>query len=111
MVELPGGSFRMGDAFGEGYHADREGPVRDVTVAPFAIDTTAVTNADWAAFAAATGYRTDAERHGSSYVFHLLVHPQAGRHVFGRVPGAPWWLGVAGATWDAPEGPGSGLAD
>lgn len=112
MAELPGSTFRMGDAFDEGYLADREGPVREVTVAPFAIDTTAVTNAEWAAFADATGYRTDAERYGSSYVFHLLLHPKAAeRHVLGRVPGAPWWLGVSGASWAAPEGPGSDLAD
>lgn len=109
MAELPGGSFRMGDAFGEGYPADREGPVREVTVAPFAIATTAVSNAEWAAFADATSYRTDAEHHGNSYVFHLLLHPAAGRHVIGQVPGAPWWLGVAGASWAAPEGPGSAL--
>lgn len=112
MAELPGGTFTMGDAFGEGHLADREGPVREVTVAPFAIDTTAVTNAEWAVFADATGYRTDAERYGSSYVFHLLLHPKAAeRHVLGRVPGAPWWLGVTGASWAAPEGPGSDLAD
>ncbi|MET9675817.1 formylglycine-generating enzyme family protein [Streptomyces sp. NPDC006482] len=109
MLELPGGTFRMGDAFGEGYPADREGPVREVTVAPFAIDATAVTNAQYAEFAEATGYRTDAERFGSSFVFHLLLHPAAVGHVLGRVPQAPWWLGVTGAAWHSPEGPGSGL--
>ncbi|WTT05778.1 formylglycine-generating enzyme family protein [Streptomyces sp. NBC_00090] len=111
MVELPGGTFRMGDAFGEGYRADREGPVREVTVAAFAIDATAVTNARFAEFVKATGYRTDAERFGSSFVFHLLLHPAAEGHVLGRVPQAPWWLGVTGAAWHAPEGPGSGLED
>ncbi|MFE5712056.1 formylglycine-generating enzyme family protein [Streptomyces sp. NPDC056501] len=111
MVELPGGAFRMGDAFGEGYPADREGPVREVTVAAFAIDATAVTNARYAEFAEATGYRTDAERYGSSFVFHLLLHPAAGRHVLGRVEQAPWWLGVEGAAWHTPEGPGSGIQD
>ncbi|WP_377273122.1 SUMF1/EgtB/PvdO family nonheme iron enzyme [Peterkaempfera sp. SMS 1(5)a] len=43
-VDLPGGTFLMGDPFGEGYHADGEGPSRPVTVMPFRIDTTAVTN-------------------------------------------------------------------
>ncbi|MFF7776680.1 formylglycine-generating enzyme family protein [Streptomyces tanashiensis] len=108
-VELPGGTFRMGDAFGEGYRADREGPVRDVTVAPFAIDATAVTNARFAEFVEATGHRTDAERFGSSFVFHLLLHPAAESHVLGQVPQAPWWLGVSGAAWHSPEGPGSDL--
>ncbi|MFB7513375.1 formylglycine-generating enzyme family protein [Streptomyces sp. NPDC056144] len=111
MVELPGGTFLMGDAFGEGYPADAEGPVREVTVAPFAIDATAVTNARYAEFVEATGYRTDAERFGSSFVFHLLLHPAAEAHVLGRVQAAPWWLGVEGAAWHAPEGPGSGVED
>ncbi|MFD7571040.1 formylglycine-generating enzyme family protein [Streptomyces sp. NPDC059810] len=109
LVELPGGTFRMGDAFGEGYPGDREGPVREVTVAPFAIDATAVTNARYAAFVEATGHRTDAERFGSSFVFHLLLPPAAERHVLGAVPQAPWWLGVSGAAWHTPEGPGSDL--
>ncbi|WP_407702214.1 SUMF1/EgtB/PvdO family nonheme iron enzyme, partial [Streptomyces specialis] len=110
-MTLLGGEFGMGDHFGEGYPADAEGPVRRVRVAPFRIDTTAVTNAAFAAFTDATGHVTDAERFGSSYVFHLLLAPGAERHVIGRVPGAPWWLGVAGATWRAPEGPGSGVDD
>ncbi|MFF4874152.1 formylglycine-generating enzyme family protein [Streptomyces sp. NPDC000961] len=109
LLELAGGTFRMGDSFGEGYPADHEGPVREVTVAPFAIGATAVTNALYARFVEATGHRTDAERFGSSFVFHLLLHPAAGRHVLGRVPQAPWWLGVEGASWHAPEGPGSDL--
>ncbi|WP_079252353.1 SUMF1/EgtB/PvdO family nonheme iron enzyme [Streptomyces sp. MP131-18] len=111
QVTLRGGTFLMGDHFAEGYHADAEGPVRQVRVAPFRIDTTAVTNAAFAAFADATGYVTDAERFGSSFVFHLLLAPGARRHVLGRVPQAPWWLGVAGAHWRAPEGPGSDLGD
>ncbi|WP_432085871.1 formylglycine-generating enzyme family protein [Streptomyces sp. bgisy095] len=109
LLELAGGAFRMGDSFGEGYPADHEGPAREVTVAPFAIGATAVTNEQYARFVGATGHRTDAERFGSSFVFHLLLHPAAGRHVLGRVPQAPWWLGVEGASWHAPEGPGSDL--
>nr|WP_265736751.1 formylglycine-generating enzyme family protein [Peterkaempfera griseoplana] len=108
---MPGGTFLMGDPFGEGYHADGEGPARPVTVPPFRIDTTAVSNARFAAFTAATGYRTEAERYGSSYVFHLLLHPAAHRFVLGRVAAAPWWLAVEGAHWAAPEGPGSDVAD
>ncbi|MEU8759030.1 formylglycine-generating enzyme family protein [Streptomyces sp. NPDC048659] len=111
MAELPGGTFAMGDHFDEGHPADREGPVRKVTVAPFAIDTTAVTNAQYARFVTATGHRTDAEHHGSSYVFHLLLHPAAEAHVLGRVANAPWWLAVEGAAWHSPEGPGSGVED
>ncbi|MEU6061212.1 formylglycine-generating enzyme family protein [Streptomyces sp. NPDC047097] len=111
MAQLPGGAFRMGDPFGEGVPEDREGPVREVVVAPFAIDTTAVSNGQFAAFASATGYVTDAERFGSSYVFQLLLHPGARSRVLGRVAGAPWWLAVTGAAWHRPEGPGSDVGD
>jgi formylglycine-generating enzyme required for sulfatase activity len=106
-IDLPGGEFRMGDAFEEGYPEDAEGPVRTVTVEPFRIDTTAVTNARFAHFVEDTGYVTEAERYGCSIVFHLLLHPRARDAVFGQVEAAPWWLGVEGASWSAPEGPGS----
>ena len=51
----------MGDAFGEGYPQDGESPVHQVRLEPFADRTTAVTNAQFAAFVKATGYRTESE--------------------------------------------------
>jgi formylglycine-generating enzyme required for sulfatase activity len=111
MVHIPGGTFQMGSEDLDTFPADGEGPVREVTVGPFAIEPTCVTNAQFAAFVKATGYVTEAERFGWSYVFHLLVGPEARRHLIdGVVPGAPWWLGVRGATWRSPEGPGSTFA-
>ena len=47
----------MGTADDEGLASDGEGPVREVEVAPFAIDTRAVSNDDFAAFVAATGFQ------------------------------------------------------
>jgi formylglycine-generating enzyme required for sulfatase activity len=111
-VTLAGGSFLMGDDRGEGHPADREGPARPVTVAPFAIGTAAVTNAEFGDFVADTGYETDAERIGWSFVVDAFVAD--GAHVRGSAGGAPWWLGVDDACWHAPYGPGSdldGLAD
>lgn len=61
----------MGDAFDEGYPNDGEAPVRTVRVEPFRVDATAVTNARFAHFVRATGHVTEAERYGSSFVFHL----------------------------------------
>ncbi|GIG14917.1 hypothetical protein Cme02nite_32490 [Catellatospora methionotrophica] len=108
MVAIPGGMFRMGSEDPDTFPADGEGPVREVTVAGFRIDPKAVTNAQFARFVKATGYRTDAERFGWSYVFHQFVGREAAAHVLdAHVPGAPWWLPVGGATWRAPEGPGS----
>ena len=68
-MALPGGEFLMGDCDAEGFVRDGEGPVRAVRLDPFRIDVCAVTNEQYAAFVEATGYRTDAERIGWSYVF------------------------------------------
>jgi formylglycine-generating enzyme required for sulfatase activity len=112
MLPIPGGAFRMGSDARDVFEDDGEGPVRTVTLEPFYIDATCVTNAQFAAFVKATGYKTEAERFGWSFVFHLFVGPAARAHIVdGVVPGAPWWLGVEGATWRAPEGPGSSFAE
>ncbi|WP_343233446.1 formylglycine-generating enzyme family protein [Streptomonospora sp. PA3] len=107
-VALPGGVFAMGDAFGEGYAADGETPVHEVEVSPLRIGATAVTNRAFALFVDATGYRTDAERFGSSAVFRHAVSARRS-DVLGAAPSAPWWLEVAGADWRHPFGPLSGL--
>lgn len=109
-VPLPGGEFAMGDAFDEGYAADGETPVHRVHLRPFALDPTAVTNAEFAAFVAATGHVTDAERYGRSAVFHLALAAPANA-VLGRVQAAPWWVSVRGADWAHPGGPDSGIED
>ncbi|WP_434091111.1 formylglycine-generating enzyme family protein [Streptomyces flaveus] len=109
-VALPGGTFRMGGEDADANPGDGEGPVREVTVGPFEIDTRCVTNERFAAFVDATGYRTDAERFGWSYVFAKFV-PGELRKVSPRPEGTPWWCGVEGAYWAAPEGPGSDLDD
>jgi len=104
MIELPPGQFLMGSS-DLTFPGDGEGPVREVTVAPFAIDAHAVTNADFAAFVAATGYVTEAESFGWSFVFFKFLpdhHPPTR-----GVAAAPWWRAVHGATWSRPEGPGS----
>ena len=48
---------------------DGEGPVRRVTVSEFAIACFAVSNLQFGDFVRATGYTTDAERYGWSFVF------------------------------------------
>src|SRR3990170_2412440 len=108
LVPLRGGRFLMGSEDGI-FPADGEAPVRAVTLSSFAISAHAVTNAQFAAFATATGYRTDAERTGSSFVFAGFVPPDAREAVRGLVAGTPWWAEVAGASWRAPEGPGSSI--
>ena len=111
MVSLPGGTFRMGSDDADGRPDDGEGPVRAVTVDGFRIDRATVTNAQFAAFVDATGYRTQAESFGWSYVFKGLLS-KAKRQSIARtrsVSAAPWWLAVEGAYWRKPEGGGSNL--
>jgi formylglycine-generating enzyme len=107
MVRIPGGSFRMGNPRGDGYPADGEGPVHEVTLDPFWMDATAVTNARFAAFVDATGYRTEAESFGWSFVFHAFL-PEDLRNAPAPVD-APWWRQVFGADWRHPEGPHSDI--
>lgn len=104
LVPIPGGLFEMG-ARRSTYHGDLDSPRRKIRLSPYRISPTAVTNAQFARFVQATAYRTVAEREGWSFVFHLLLerptdHPE-------HPPGLRWWRKVEGASWLAPEGPGS----
>lgn len=110
QVRLPAATFAMGDAFDEGYPGDGESPVHPVELGSFHMDATAVTNAQFATFVKATGYRTEAETFGSSAVFHLAV-PRGSADVVGVAAGTPWWLNVRGACWRCPEGPGSSVSE
>lgn len=107
MVLLDGGEFLMGTDDREGFPADGEGPIRRVTVRPFYIDRCAVSGEQFAAFAKAAGYRTEAERDGWSFVFGGLL-PDDFPDTRG-VAAAPWWRQVEGADWRHPIGPQSSL--
>jgi formylglycine-generating enzyme required for sulfatase activity len=111
MVWVPGGSFRFGAdaAFPE------EGPSSSASVVGFWMDLTEVTNAQFARFVAATGYRTLAERGVRTH-----ADPQApvvaGSAVF-RPRGegeamrsfVNWWQFMPGADWRHPDGPASSI--
>lgn len=109
LILLEGGDFHMGTNTSEGFAADGEGPVRRVAVAPFRIAPHAVTNREFQTFVEATGYTTEAESFGWSFVFHLLVTDEIKERVSSVPQGVPWWLVVEGSYWAAPEGPGSHL--
>jgi formylglycine-generating enzyme required for sulfatase activity len=111
MIALPGGVFRMGCEGPESWVADGEGPVREVKLSPFLLDAAAVTNAQFSAFVAATGYVTDSERIGWSFVFRGQL-PKSRQRKLGdhqSIDGLEWWVGVEGACWSKPEGPGSNV--
>jgi sulfatase modifying factor 1 len=86
---------------------DGEGPVRQVRLKPYDIDSRTVTTAWFGEFIAATAYRTDAQKYGWSLVFDTLageVHKAEP-----SVVGTSWWRKVPGADWAHPYGPESTL--
>ena len=102
MVRLDGGKFLMGTESSEAIPQDGEGPVRTVTLDPFYIDISPVTNERFREFVDATGYVTEAERFGWSFMFHTHVAPE---EIVERVPGVEWWCKVNGVNWRQPEKP------
>lgn len=114
MVRLPGGTFTMGSD----HHYPEEKPAHRVTVSPFLIDRTPVTNRQFAAFVEASGYRTVAEipPRAEDYPGALPEMLVPGSLVFTPTPGpvplddwSQWWAWVPGACWRHPLGPGSTL--
>ena len=103
MVHIPGGSFVMGDD----PHYPEEGPPHVVKVDPFWIDSHELTNAEFAAFVKATGYRTMAERMPPKLPGAPPEMLVPGSAVF-TVPSHDdprWWRWVVGAEWRHPSGP------
>ena len=107
---LIGGTFQMGSAE-KGFVEDGEGPVRPVTLSPFAIACHAVSNLQFGDFVRATGYTTEAERYGWSFVFDGLLPDEARGASANRVRATPWWVAVPRAYWAQPEGPVSCILD
>ncbi len=108
MVRLDGGAFLMGDDGPEIWPSDGEGPIREVTLDPFYLDATTVTNEQFAAFTEATGYQTEAERFGWSFVFlNQIPKSHLKRAAFENVLGLDWWIKVEKADWRKPGGPGT----
>jgi formylglycine-generating enzyme required for sulfatase activity len=115
MVWVPPGEFLMGSAEFEDAR-----PVHRVYVDGFWMDRTEVTNAQFAKFVEATGYRTVAERTPRAEEFPTArpeqLVPGAGVFTPERCPPGMqcrncdlWWKYVPGACWRHPEGPGSDL--
>ncbi|MBE7700314.1 formylglycine-generating enzyme family protein [Oerskovia sp. Sa1BUA8] len=114
LVPLPGGSFRMGSTE---FYPD-EAPAHEATVAAFEIEAHPVTNAQFAAFVAATGYVTVAERalDPADYPGVATEDLVPGALVFTPTTGPvdladsqQWWRWRPGARWDAPHGPGTSV--
>jgi formylglycine-generating enzyme required for sulfatase activity len=94
QLYVPAGEFSMGSTAGDGLAYADEQPPHTVHLSGYWIDRTEVTNAQFAAFVAATGYATTAERAAEALVFQ----PETGA-----------WEHTPGANWQHPTGPEASL--
>ncbi len=126
MVFIPGGTLNMG---GDNDQADsNEYPKHRVTIDPFWMDETEVTNAQFQAFVKATKYITIAERPINWEEMKADLPPgtpkppdsllQPGALVFQKTDQpislnnpSLWWRWTIGANWRHPEGPGSDITE
>lgn len=108
MVKINDGLYSIGTNKPV-FVADGEGPKRNVILNSFYIDKFEVSNKDFTAFINSTGYKTDAENFGDSFVFEGLLSKNAKNTIKKAVAQAPWWLPVKQATWQHPEGPKSNI--
>lgn len=124
MKYIPKGSFTMGAIDKEG--RDDEYPAHQVELNAFWIDETEVTNKQFAAFVAATGYKTVAERKpdweelkkqlpagtpkppDDVLVAAALTFKVPNHQIDINNPGE-WWHWTPGADWKHPQGPQSSI--
>lgn len=104
IIDIPGGMAFVGTGK-PALPVDGEGPLRRKRVKPFRIDAATVTNARFRQFVEDTGYRTEAERIGNSFVFGGFLPKDAPPSRAVQV--APWWREIEGACWNLVHGPGS----
>ena len=107
-VEIPGGWGLKGTNFPV-FPGDGEGPLCDQVIDSFRITPTAITNRQFAAFVNDTGYITEAERFGWSFVFAGALDHR--KYAEGYVADLPWWCKVRKADWLNPKGPESIIAN
>ncbi|MDE0589080.1 formylglycine-generating enzyme family protein [Halocynthiibacter sp. C4] len=101
-VRVPGGKALLGTAHPI-LAVDGESPLREKRVKPLDWERGTVTVAAFRRFIDATGYQTEAERFGWSFVFYSHL-PKENAKTLG-IDGLEWWRKVDGATWAFPNGP------
>ncbi|WP_348640617.1 formylglycine-generating enzyme family protein [Aminobacter sp. MDW-2] len=111
MALIPAGRWLLGEDRSIANPDDGEGPVLAVDLPAFLLDKTAVTNQAFASFVGATGYVTEAERLGWSFVFMAQIHPDAVIATDADASAPDWWAPVRGACWRKPDGTGSSWRD
>ncbi|MBC1520604.1 formylglycine-generating enzyme family protein [Listeria aquatica] len=110
MISIAKGSYKIGTDAKEGFEFDQEGPQISVELPAFYIDATTVTNQEFQEFVQDTNYVTDAEKFGSSFVFHYFLDEET-KQISKKINQLSWWFEVAGANWKHPAGPNSSIRE
>ena len=109
MSFIPTGDYILGTNYPV-FEADNESPERTIHVKGFHLDKFETSNGEFRQFVQETGYRTEAEEFGDSFVFGGFLD-EATKELYHdyRVVKAEWWYKVNGTTWEHPTGPGSSI--
>lgn len=111
MSLIPGGDYVIGTNKAV-FEADLEAPEKKIHIDNFYLDKYEVSNEKFREFVDATGYKTEAEKFGDSFVFEgFLDDTTKEENKDFRVVGAEWWYKIKGANWEHPEGEGSDLSE
>lgn len=110
MIKVPSGNYLIGTNSADGFVKDKEGPQVEIQLESFEISCTTITNQEFQQFVQETGYVTEAEQYGWSYVFHYFLTMEE-KLKAAEIPGLNWWYAVQGANWKHPEGKSSNLKD
>lgn len=104
LAIIPGGSVAIGTNTAI-FHDDNESPEKIVKIRDFYMDKFEVSNDKFVKFVSDTGYITDAEKFGDSFVFKGLITKETQeKYVDFRVASAPWWYKIDKVDWRHPEG-------
>lgn len=96
LCDIPGGMAMVGTDHSL-IPMDEESPARQQAISPYRMMATTVTNMMFKEFVEDTGYTTEAQRFGWSFVFaqHLNKHDHDDQVLFAA--GSEWWRRVDGA--------------
>lgn len=108
---IPGKTYSMGTLSNNGFYSDKEGPPVQIQLKPFYMSETTVTNGQFLNFVTDTGYVTESEHIGRSYVFRSMLVEQGTVESNCCSTSMDWWVDVEGANWRHPEGPISSIKD
>jgi len=110
MSLIPEGEYKIGTK--QPIFASDHENERKVYVNQFYMDKYQVSNADFENFVIETGYITEAQEFGDSFVFQSFVEDDVKeKYKDFRVAAAPWWYKINGTSWIHPEGTGSNIND